>query len=176
MADKIFNAGDFLKRDSKRGSFMIYEGENISDSSYKKMTLLCYFDPEKYMMTPMGYHQVPNLEVSKRGKRCSETIDTEKEDYWVKVCSPKEKEEALKVLEEYGYEWNEELMALIDIATGAVVCKITKPDNTYYGQIIRPISEAFKALLKKFCLDKNSPAIPVHYGTSCYDDYYDGYD
>ena len=93
MADKIFNAGDFLKRDSKHGSFMIYEGQNISDSSYKKMTLLCYFDPEKYMMTSMGYHQVPNLEVSKKGKRCSETIDTEKEDYWVKVCSPKEKEE-----------------------------------------------------------------------------------
>jgi hypothetical protein len=67
-------------------------------------------------------------------------------------------------------------MSLIDITTGEVVCKITKPDNTYYGQIIRPISEAFKALLKKFCLDKNSTAIPVHYGTSCYDDYYDGYD
>lgn len=171
MAYEIFQKGDFLKKDNKKGSFMIYEGNDMSEGYSKKYTLVCYYDPEKYMMTTMGYHQVPHLEIATKTKRCEETIDTTREDFWIKKCNDKEKAEAIKVLEDYGYCWDDENMLLIDTSTGEVIKKITLPDNTYYGQIIKPITEAFKAMLKRFCIQANKPAYSTRY--SEYDDYYD---
>lgn len=171
MTNELFEKGDFLKKDSKKGSFMIYEGNDLSEGYSKKYTLVCYYDPEKYKMTSLGYNQVPHLEVASNTKRCSETVDTIREDFWIKKCTEKEKAEALKVLENYGYHWDEENMCLIDTTTGEVVKKITLPDNTYYGQIIRPITEAFKAMLKRFCIQANKPSYSTRY--SEYDDYYD---
>lgn len=173
MAYEVFEKGDFIKRSNKKGSFMIYEGNDVSEGYSKKLTLVCFYDPEKYMMTSLGYHQVPHLEVATRTKRCDETIDTPKEDYWLSKCNANEKAEALKVLEGYGYHWDEENLSLIHVVTGEVVKKIMIPDNTYYGQIIKPITEAFKALLKKFCIESNKPKYPYTNRYSEYDDYYD---
>ena len=155
---RVFNPGDFIKRNSKKGSFMIYEGNNISDTSYKKLTVVCEYDPEKYMMTSTGYDHVPNLEVGTTTKRCSCTIDTDKEDYWLSICTPEERAKAERILFHYGYEWDDEEKCMIDITSGEVVKRIVTPDNNYYGQIIKPISDAFKTILKKFCVDKNKPS------------------
>jgi hypothetical protein len=168
---KEFKRGDFLKRDNRRGSFMIYEGNNISDTCVKKMTLVCAYDPEKYMQTAMGYDHVPYLDVSTKKHRCADTIDTEKEDFWIKLCTPSEKEEAINVLKEYGYVWDEENLAMVDILTGEIVKRIIIPDNKYYGEIIKPITETSKNILKQFCLSKSKPIYTPNYREDW--DYYD---
>jgi hypothetical protein len=61
---KKFKRGDFLRKDNKKGSFMIYEGNNLSDTSYKRMTVICYYDPEAFQMGPIGYEPKPKLEVA----------------------------------------------------------------------------------------------------------------
>ena len=142
---------------------MIYEGNNISDTCVKKMTLVCAYDPEKYMQTEMGYDHVPYLDVSTKKHRCADTIDTEKEDFWIKLCTPSEKEEAINVLKEYGYVWDEENLAMVDILTGEIVKRIIIPDNKYYGEIIKPITETSKNILKQFCLSKSKPVYTSNY-------------
>lgn len=175
---QIFKQGDFIKRDNRKGSFMIYEGNNISDTCVKKLTLVCAYEPEKYMRTSNGeYGHIPNLEVAYKTKRCSETIDTEKEDFWIKLCTPQEKLAAIKVLEEYGYVWDEKEMAMIDITTGEIIKRIVVPDNTYHGETIKPIGAVGKAILKSYCLNKSKKEEEVRYapgfGYSEYDDYGD---
>lgn len=150
MEDKHFKQGDFLKKKNKIGSFMIYEGNNISKNAYKKMTLVCEYDPEKYTATSMGYDRKPFLDV-----KCETTIDTETEDYWIGICNEEEKETAKNILKEHGYEWDENNLALINMETKETVRKIKTPDNKYYGQIIKPISNSFKDILKQFCKNKN---------------------
>lgn len=170
------NPGDFIKRKNKDGCFMIFEGNNISETSYKRLTLICEYDPEKYMMTSAGYDHVPNLDMATATKRCSVTIDTDKEDYWIGLCNEAEKRRAEKILLRYGYEWDAENLRMIDITTGEIVKKITTPDNTYYGQIIKPISDAFKAMLKRFCINKNKVSYSPQYGCPQYGCGYDGWD
>lgn len=166
-----FEAGDFLKKDNKKGSFMIYEGNNISETSYKRMTLICYYDPEKMVMGAVGYEQKPTLEVATKDKPCETTIDTEVEDYWVKICSEEEKAEALKVLSKYGLMWNDVTMELIDSKSGEVIRKIKTPDNTYYGQTIHPKTSKFKDIIKRYCYSKlKTPTYPYH------NPYYNEYD
>lgn len=159
---RVFKEGDFIKRDNRKGSFMIYEGKNISDTCVKKLTVVCAYDPEKYMQTKCGYDHVPHLEVPMKGKPCSETIDTDKEDYWISLCTPTEKADAIQILEEYGYIWDEENLALVDMVTGEIIKRIVIPDNTYYGEIVRPITDDFKDILKKSCLEKSKPTYPTH--------------
>ena len=170
---KTFNKGDFIKRDNRKGTFMIYEGNNISDTCVKKLSLVCAYDPEKYMQTSIGYDHVPYLDVATNDRRCGETIDTEKEDYWIKLCSPSEKAEAIKILKEYDYMWDEENLAMIDTTTGEIVKRIITPDNKYYGQVIKPITESFKNLLKQVCVKKNKPVYNPNYNYredwDCYD-------
>ena len=168
---KIFKQGDFIKRNNKKGSFMIYEGINVSDSTLKKMSLIASYDPEKFMQTPMGYDHIPHLDVSSSKRRCEDTIDTEKEDFWISLCSDIEKDEAKKVLAEYGYLWDEENLSMIDTSTGEIIKKIIVPDNSYHGQIIKPITQDFKDILKKFCIEKNKKETY----TSSYQRYWDEY-
>ena len=168
---RVFKQGDFIKRNNKQGCFLIFEGNNVSDTAYKKLTVVCEFDPEKYMMTSIGYDHVQNLEVATKTKRCSTTIDTDKEDYWFSICTEEERKRAEKILFRYGYEWDAENLCMIDVTTGEIVKKIVAPDNNYYGQIIKPINDRFKALLKKVCLEKNKSAYTPPYGGG-----WDGYD
>jgi hypothetical protein len=165
---KKFKRGDFLRKDNKKGSFMIYEGNNLSDTSYKRMTVICYYDPEAFQMGPIGYEPKPKLEVATKLHPCSITVDTEEEDFWVKVCSPAEKQAAIDVLKKHGLFWNEETLELVDIESGEIVRKVIIPDNKYYGEIIRPISKKFKELIKKWVINKLRPSYQ-----SYYDDYYD---
>ena len=165
-----FNRGDFLKKDSKKGSFMIYEGNNLSDTSYKKMTLICYYDPEKYVLGPVGYETKPSLEIASNEKPCVTTIDTEQEDFWIKKCSEKEKQDALAILrDKYKLEWIEETLTLVDMETGDIIRKVAIPDNSYYGQVIHPITDGFKDLLKEATIKKLTPS----YSSSNYE--YHGY-
>lgn len=175
---RLFKPGDFIKRNNKNGCFMIYEGNNISETTYKRLTVVCEYDPEKYMMTDAGYSHVPNLEVSTPTKRCTTTVDTEKEDYWIQLCTTEERLRAEQVLLKYGYEWDAENLCMVDLNTGEIVKKITVPDNTYYGQIIKPISNAFKAMLKKFCFEKNKSSYSAsgYGGYGSYGDCWDGYE
>jgi hypothetical protein len=166
---KKFERGEFLKKDTKKGSFMIYEGNNISESTYKRMTVICYYDPESFQMGPIGYESKPKLEIATKLAPCPTTVDTEEEDFWIKICTPKEKEEALEVLKKHGLFWNETTLELVDIESGEIIRRIIVPDNTYYGQIIKPISEKFKALLKKWVIKKLAPAYP-NYNYDYYDD------
>lgn len=167
---RVLKEGDFIKRDNRKGSFMIYEGRNISDTCVKKLTLVCAYDPEKYMQTSTGgYDHVPYLDVANKRKPCGETIDTDKEDYWISLCTPTEKADAIEILEQYGYIWDEENMALVDMVTGEIIKRIVIPDNKYYGEIIKPITDDSKNLLKKFCLEKSKPVYNPSYQD--WDDY-----
>ena len=174
---RLIKPGDFIKRNNKDGCFMIFEGKNISESTYKRLTLVCEYDPEKYMMTDAGYSHVPHLDMSTTAKRCEATIDTEREDYWISLCSEEEKLRAERILLRYGYEWDAENLRMIDLETGEIVKKIITPDDTYYGQIIKPISDAFKAMLKRFCITKNKPTYSPQYGYNGGSEYgWDGYE
>jgi hypothetical protein len=152
---KKFEKGSFIKRKTKEGGFMIFEGNDVSTSSFKQYTTLCEYDPYKYKMTSIGYDHVPNLEIATRTMKCDVTVDTDCEDYWIVLCTEEEKKRAIQILSSYGYYWDEENLCMIDKETGEVIKKIITPDNTYYGQIIKPISEAFKAMLKRFCILAN---------------------
>jgi DNA-binding beta-propeller fold protein YncE len=168
---RTFEPGDFIKENNKKGSFLIFEGNDISQyKTVKKLTTLCFYNPEKYKMTALGYDQVPDLEVATKRVPCSKTIDTPKEDYWYSLCTQEEKLRAIKVLDEYGYYWDSETFSLIDTSTREVIKKITTPDNTYYGQIIKPITDAFKNMLKRFCYNANKPTV-----SPCYSQGYEGY-
>jgi hypothetical protein len=174
---RLIKPGDFIKRNNKDGSFMIFEGKNISETTYKRLTLVCEYDPEKYMMTEAGYSHVPHLDMGTPTKRCEATIDTEREDYWISLCSDEERLRAERILLRYGYEWDAENLRMIDLETGEIVKKIITPDDTYYGQIIKPISDAFKAMLKRFCITKNKPTYSPQYGYNGGGEYgWDGYE
>ena len=169
---RFFKPGDFVKRNSKAGGFVIYEGNNISETACKRLTVVCEYDPEKYKMTDAGYAYVPVLDMGTNTKRCQTTIDTEKEDYWYSLCNEEEKNRAERVLLRYGYEWDAENLRMIDITTGEIVKSIKLPDDKYYGQIIKPMSDASKAMLKKLCVEKNKPSYPAYDGPG-WDGYYD---
>jgi hypothetical protein len=123
-------------------------------------------------MTDAGYAYVPVLDMGTNTKRCQTTIDTEKEDYWYSLCNEEEKNRAERVLLRYGYEWDAENLRMIDITTGEIVKSIKIPDDKYYGQIIKPMSDASKAMLKKLCVEKNKPSYPAYDGPG-WDGYYE---
>lgn len=154
---RAFRRGDFLTKNNKKGSFMIYEGNNLSESTYKRMTLVCLYDPEKYVMGDVGYETKPYLEVASINKPCTETVDTEQEDYWISICTDIQKQEALNILAKYGYYWKEDTLELVDMRTGELIRKVIIPDDKYYGQIIKPSSKKFKELAKKYCFKKSEP-------------------
>ena len=115
-----FEKGDFITWINKQGAFGIYEGIDLEPSATycKKFTLAAFYDPTKYVDTPQGYRTVANLDVGTKEKPCAKTIDTYKEDYWWHKASEKEKEEALKILETFGYFWDEKTLSLREINCG----------------------------------------------------------
>ena len=169
MAEKEkvrFQKGDFLKKNHKKGSFMIYEGDDISTTNFKKITLLLFYDPEAYERNSMGvYEQTPRLYVGDKYKPSSETIDTMVEDYWISICNEEEIQAAHQKLQEYGYKWDAEKMELTKIENGELVRKIIVPDNTYYGHIIKPSPNQFKDLAQKYCQEENKVTTSYQY---CY--------
>ena len=175
VVKRVFKRGDFLKKTMKPGSFMIYEGNNISESAYnKKMTLVCFYDPKAYVKNEYGaYVEGPELKLASKKAPCESTVDTEEEDYYTKICNEEEKQEAIKTLAEYGYHWNEETFELVDIETGEIVRKLLIPDDKYHGQIVRPVSTETKKLIKRCCIKKLPPSYNYNSGYGCYDGCYD---
>lgn len=157
-----FKKGDFLKYDTKPGAFAIFEGIDLLPTySYtKQFSVVAFFDPRKYCQNEngVGWSSRPFLEISRDNKPCEKTIDTLEEDYFWKLCTETEKDMALATLEEYGYEWDEEQMALIDIKTKKIVHKIVVPKLEYNGAVIKPISNEFKKQLHNYVASKNKSA------------------
>ena len=175
-----FNPGDFVTFSNKKGSFAIYEGVDASTTSYKKLTVLLYYDPSKYTQTDEGYKMIPFMETSKKNKPCEKTVDTDENSYWTRRCTAEEIDEALEVMREYGYLWDEENLAVVAADSGDVITKIRLPKIEYKGQVIKPMTEKFKKLLKFFCLEKNKKtySYPDNYSRywdmmGCYEDYWD---
>lgn len=169
---RFFQKGDFVTEDKRKGSFMIYEGNDTSASTcYKRMSVICAYDPEKYKRGDDGiYRNVPELEVSSKNKKCITKIDTDREDYWYRLCTPLEKVRAIEILSQYGYEWDEENLSLIDTDTGEIISKIITPKNEYNGEIVKPITHHLKSLLKGCCVSANKTTY------NNYNNYWDEYD
>jgi len=178
---KIFEKGDFVGWINVPGSFGIYEGKNLNtNGTYpKKMSLIMYYNPRKYMQVGDSYKEQPYMEVAENGNPCEKTIDTDKEDYWWHVLTPMQYENALNVLEKHGYRWDEESLALIKIDTGEIVKQIAAPKLEYNGEIVKPIRQDFKSKLTNF-VKTQTKSTPYYYsGYGCchfpseVDDYWD---
>ena len=178
-----FKPGDFVTFSNKKGAFAIYEGVDISTSSYKKLTVILAYDPSKYTQTEEGYKMIPTMETSTKHATCEKTLDTDESCYWTRKCTAEEIEEALEVMRNYGYLWDEENLAVVAIDSGDIITKVCLPKVEYKGQIIKPMTEKFKKLLRLFCLEKNKKVTYSYpdnysrywdmYGEGCYEDYWD---
>lgn len=166
---KTFNKGDFVKYSTYNSTignkitFGIFEGVDLApEYQYtKKFSLVAYYDSYKYcsnLNNDAGWGYAPSLDVATKGKPCEKTIDTLVENSWWSLCTPLEKKEAIEVLAKYGYEWNEELLALVDMNTGEIVHKIITPKIEYNGETIKPICDEYKNKLKKSIVNKTKPS------------------
>ena len=166
---KTFNKGDFVKYSTYNSTignkitFGIFEGVDLApEYQYtKKFSLVAYYDSYKYcsnLNNDAGWGYAPSLDVATKGKPCEKTIDTLVENSWWSLCTPLEKREAIEVLARYGYEWNEELLALVDMNTGEIVHKIITPKIEYNGETIKPICDEYKNKLKKSIINKAKPS------------------
>ena len=168
MEKQTFNKGDFIKYTAYNGSngsvtFGIFEGVDLApEYQYtKKYSLAAYYDSHKYcsnLNNGVGWGYQPVLDVATHDKPCEKTIDTLCEDSWWTLCTPLEKKNAIEILAGFGFEWNEELMAIVDINTGEIVHKIIIPKIEYHGDTIKPICKDFKHKLKKAVINKNKPS------------------
>lgn len=160
LIKRKFEKGDFLKYENKPSSFAIFEGVDLMPSYQytKKLSVAAFYDPSKYCENEngIGWSSRPVLEVAKNGKPCEKTLDTYEEDYFWKICTEAEKQDAIEKLLEYGYIWNQDLLALVDVETGEVVHKIIIPKLEYNGDVIKPMCEEHKELLKDFVISKNT--------------------
>jgi hypothetical protein len=184
MEKNIFNKGDFVKyvtySTSKEFKFGIFEGVELPTSNEysKKYSLALFYDSNKYFSNldnGVGWGYQPFLDIASKDKPCDKQIDTLEEDSWWKVCSDEEKEAALRILEDYGYAWNEETMEVIDLKTGEIVHKIIVPKIEYNGEIIKPIEENLKDKLKQATLAQNSQKTTSSYYSGNYSYGYQGY-
>ena len=161
--EKFFEKGDFVKystySNSDKVTFGIFEGVDLEPQCQyaKKYSLVLYYDSNQYCPSTQyggATEYRPTLNAPINHKPCAKTIDTVKEDNWWKLCTEEDKKKALEILESYGYEWNEELLALVDMESGEIVYKIVAPRLAYHGETIRPIPQEFKDKLKKSIIEK----------------------
>ena len=175
---RAFKKGEFVTNTNKPGSFAIFEGiECESYSVNKKYSVIAAYDPAKYRENPngSGWATLPYLEVATASTRCTTTVDGDTESFWWRPCTESEVERAIDILQGYGYYWNSDLQAIIDKNTGEIVRTIIEPKVEYNGDVVKPISQKFKELLKSVCdkiiEDKYSYKSAAYY---CYGDFWDG--
>ena len=172
-----FEKGEFITNTNKPGSFAIFEGVECDSQSsyYKKYSVIAYYDPAKYRELPGGnWGTVPHLDVATRTTRCEQSVDGDTESYWWRPCTPREKERAIDILQQYGYYWNEDLTAIVAKDTGEIVRTIVEPKLQYNGEVVKPISQKLKDLLKRVCdeiIDRK-----YSYKTAYVNDYYGFWD
>lgn len=182
-----FEKGMFLTNPNQKGTFFIFEGIDISTTQYtKKYSVVAAYDPHKYCResdTSYVYTYKEWFDYANNEERCSETVNETCETSWIRQCTAEEKEQAINVLHEYGYDWSDEMLALIDMESGEIVRKIPCPSNEYNGDIIFPLNDSNKGLLHDYVESINKPKLAT---TSCnhvydeaywnryndYDDYY----
>ena len=151
---RTFEKGEFITNTNKPGSFAIFEGvECESQSAYcKKYSVIAYYDPSKYReLEHGGWGTSPHLDVATRTTRCEQTVDGDTTSYWWRPCNVNEKEKAIDLLQQYGYYWNDDLKAIVAKDTGDIVRTIVEPKLEYNGEVVKPISQRFKDLLRKVC-------------------------
>lgn len=179
---KQFKQGDFITYNNKKGSFAIYEGRTLSETKYlKTKSVIAWFDPADYQRTaPSGtYGYKPTLDVATYAKKCNKTVDTETEDTWWRICTEEEKKDAIQILNDYGYDWDDTLQAIVMLESREVVRTMIDPKIEYHGEVIKPMGDDLKLTLKTACLSKNKSysyggsGYP-NYGRDMYEGYYDG--
>ena len=152
-----FKKGDFIKLNSTPNSFFIYEGietELYQNSMYKRYSVIVFYDPEKYVKVEDKWETVPNLVVAKPSQPLDRRIESDEEGSVYSKLSEEEKREALKILDKWGYKWNEETLT-ISKKDDTESVQIYIPKITYEGEEVRPISEDNKKLLHKVCNEKS---------------------
>lgn len=167
-----FKKGEFIMNTNKPGSFAIFEGiEAESYSATKKYSVIVSYDPSKYRELPTGgWGSLPYIEVATKCTRCETTVDGDTSSYWWRPCTESEKEKAIGVLQEYGYYWNEELLSIIDKETGEIVRTVVEPKIEYNGEVVKPISQKLRSLLKRVCDEitkKRYSYQSTYYGGCC---------
>jgi len=175
-----FTKGEFITNTNKPGSFAIFEGIEVESATVnKKYSVIVSYEPKKYRELPngRGWDSLPYLDVATKSTRCEQTVDGDTESFWWRPCTESEKETALSILQDYGYYWNDELCAIIAKDTGEIIRTIVEPKIEYNGDVVKPISNKFKKLLKKVCDEitkkKYSYQTTYYGGYSCYD-FWDG--
>lgn len=149
----VFSKGDFLTNPNKPGSFAIFEGvECESYSSLKKYTAILAYDPSKYHEVSEGvWNTSPYLDIPTNLTRCATKIDGNTQSYWWRKCTLEEKEKALNILQDHGYYWNEDLMSVIQKDTGEIIRTAANPKIEYNGDVVKPISQETKNMMKSVC-------------------------
>lgn len=179
QTNKVFEKGEFIRYINKPTSFGIFEGIDLDPTMKyaKKWSMVLFFDPSKYCQNEDGggYSSKPVLEVAKGANPCPKTIDTDKEDYSWRICTPTEKKECIEKLAEFGLEWDEENMELVDIMTREILHKVFIPKIEYNGEIVKPVCHEFKKIMKKYVIAENKPTYTNYGGyTGCHSPYYNG--
>lgn len=154
MTNKQFEPGDFITFTNTPGTFVIYEGNDIS-KTYKRYSLILSYNPQKYIETSEGYQRKPTLSYSTMNEDCADTIDDDHETYWNRLCTDSEKENAIRTIEGYGYTWDEKTLTLKDKNTGEIITKAKLPKWEYNGETIKHTTMAMRNLLKQTCINKN---------------------
>lgn len=157
-----FEKGMFLTNPSQKGSFYIFEGIDLSENQYhQEYTLIAAYNPRKYCKdndVPYESYTIKEWFVcASHNSRCSETIYQMSETSWIRQCTKDEKEQAIRVLGKYGYDWSDDLLALIDKTSGEIVRQIPHPSNEYKGDTIIHICQENKSLLQNYVESKNKP-------------------
>lgn len=176
---RAFKKGEFITNTNKPGSFAIFEGiECESYTTTKKYSVIAAYDPAKYRENPEGggWATLPYLEVASAVTRCTTTVDGDTESFWWRPCNEREVERAMDILQSYGYYWNSDLQAIIAKDTGEIIRTIVEPKLEYNGDVVKPISQKLKELLKKVCdnIIKNKYSYQSNAAYYCYGDFWDG--
>lgn len=168
IKSKIFKKGDFIKNKQRNGSFAIFEGKDSTSANYaiKHYSLALYYEPKKYTCLGDGvWGYVPSLEVSTPSNGCATDVDTDKEDYWWGLCTEEEISAALQIIYDNGYIYDRDAMTIINRKNGKTVRRLTTPQPSYKGEIIKPITIILKKALHS-C---------IHFKRSSYSSSYGGY-
>ena len=70
--------------------------------------------------------------------------------------------------------WDEKTLSILEETSGKVLASVKIPSLEYKGQIIKPMTDKFKKLLRLFCLEKNKKVDYSRYSYE-YNRYWDMY-
>ena len=169
-----FKKGDFIKNKQQHGSFAIFEGRDVTPSTYvtRHYSLALYYNPKKYMLQENGsWDYSPTLEVSTPSEPCKTDVDTMREDYWWGPCSDSEVMTAMQILYDNGYIYDPDTMTLTDRVSGKVIRQLADPTPSYNGEKIKPITKGLRHSLHS-CIHFKAARTSYNSGNNYYHDQY----